>query len=684
MQKILAFILISIFTCSCFPSPNNLDHPNILMISVDDMNTWVSFLKNFNNVKTPNLDKLARKSYVFKNAHAPATLCNPSRTAVITGRLPSSTGIYTNAQSAKDFITKTQTKVIFQHFKEHGYYVLGAGKLFHVKNDIEVFDEFFRPKRDLTNIGSMTPWGYCDETNNKNVDNQVANWAASQLTRNFEKPFFMSVGFFFPHHPWIMPKKYFDYYPLEKIKIPETLPNDYDDIPVIARTRILKFLVLNSELKNHNQLKQNIQAYLAAITYMDEQLGRILTALENSPHAKNTIIVFWSDHGYHLGEKQTLRKSTLWDSSTNIPFLISIPGKKAKIQSAVSLIDIFPTLIELAQLPSLPGLEGTSLVNLLNNKKYKRSVPVITVQEQGNYAIRNDNWKYIRYVDGSEEFYNIIQDPHEYNNLANNSKYFNQKNNLKKFIPKNEKQNYDSQKNNMIWIKGFNSSCLRFYSFWIDRHEVTNQEFSEFVKQAKYKTSAETLRKPGPGSLVFSPPSNPVEKTNYLNWWKFIPNASWRDPQGDGRALQGRMDHPVVQVSYHDALAFCKHYGKRLPSEAEWKIAGSDLKEMNLQKKSKRWNLNIYQGNFPYKDSAEDGFAGTAPVMSYQPDSHGLYDLAGNTWEWVATKGDKPNSYKIKGGSFLCGNHCQGFDPSISLDMQADESTDHIGFRCVD
>ena len=681
MQKVLAFILISVLTCSCLPRLNNLDHPNILMISVDDMNTWVSFLKNFNDVKTPNLDRLARKSHIFRNAHAPATLCNPSRTAVITGKLPSSTGIYTNSQSAKDFITQTQTKTIFHHFKDHGYYLLGAGKLFHVKNDIQIFDEFFRPKRDLTNIGSMTPWGYCDENNNKNVDNQVADWAASQLSRKFEKPFFMSIGFFFPHHPWIMPKKYFDYYPLEKIKIPQTLANDYDDIPIIASTRILKFLALNSELKNHNQLKANIQAYLAAITYMDEQLGKILTALENSPHSKNTIIVFWSDHGYHLGEKNTLRKSTLWDPSTNIPFLISIPGKKSKIKSAVSLLDIFPTLIDLAHLPSVPGLEGTSLVNLMNNKKYKRPIPVITVQDLGNYAVRDDNWKFIRYADGSEEFYNILQDPQEYTNLANNPKYTKQKNNLKKFIPENEKQSFDGQKNDMIWVNSFSK---RFYSFWIDRHEVTNQEFAEFVKKTNYKTSAEALREPGPGSLIFSSPSKPVDTTNYLNWWKFIPNASWQDPQGDNQGIKGRMNHPVVQVSYHDALAFCKHYGKRLPSEAEWMEAGSDIKKMELQKKSKRWNLNIYQGDFPYKDIAEDGFAGTAPVMSYNADSHGIYDLAGNVWEWVATKGSKPNSYKIKGGSYLCGNHCQGFDPNVALDMQANESTDHIGFRCVD
>lgn len=681
MQRILAFILISILTCSCLPRPNNLDHPNILMISVDDMNTWVSFLKNFNDVKTPNLDRLAKKSHIFRNAHAPATLCNPSRTAVITGKLPSSTGIYTNSQSAKDFITQTQTKTIFHHFKDHGYYLIGAGKLFHVKNDIQIFDEFFRPKRDLTNIGSMTPWGYCDENNNKNVDNQVADWAVSQLSRKFEKPFFMSVGFFFPHHPWIMPKKYFDYYPLEKIKIPQTLANDYDDIPIIARTRILKFLALNSELKNHNQLKANIQAYLAAITYMDEQLGKILTALENSPYSKNTIIVFWSDHGYHLGEKNTLRKSTLWDSSTNIPFLISIPGKKSKIKSAVSLLDIFPTLIDLAHLPQVPELEGTSLVNLMNNKKYKRSTPVITVQDIGNYAVRDDKWKFIRYADGSEEFYNILQDPQEYINLANNPKYTKQKNNLKKFIPKNEKKSFDGQKNDMIWVNGFNK---RFYSFWIDRHEVTNQEFAEFVKQTNYKTSAETLTEPSPGSLVFSPPTKPVDTTNYLNWWKFIPKASWQDPQGDNQGIKGRMNHPVVQVSYHDALAFCKHYGKRLPSEAEWMVAGSDIKKMELQKKSKRWNLNIYQGDFPYKDIAEDGFVGTAPVMSYNAGSHGIYDLAGNVWEWVATKGSKPNSYKIKGGSYLCGNHCQGFDPNAALDMQANESTDHIGFRCVD
>jgi arylsulfatase A-like enzyme len=676
MGNFLAFFIIIFLSFSCQTHPNSLEKPNILMISVDDMNNWVSFLKNFNSVRTPNLDKLAKRSYLFENAHAPATLCNPSRTAIITGKLPTSTGIYNNSQSAKDFITDTQTKTIFHHFKENDYYLVGVGKVFHVKNDIQIFDEFYRPKRDLTDIGSSTPWKVCSENNDKNVDKLVANWTVHRILKGFQKPFFISVGFFLPHHPWILPKKYFDYYPLEKIKIPKTLSNDYDDIPVIARTRIVKFLELNSQLKYKNQLKSNIQAYLAAITYMDEQLGKILDTLESSPYAKNTIVVFWSDHGYHLGEKHTLRKSTLWDSSTNVPFLISIPNQKAKINSAVSLLDIYPTLIELCHLTALEGLEGISLVNFMGKEKSKRTVPVITIQDPGNFAIRNDKWKYIIYADNSEELYNLTQDPLEFNNLASNPRFIEQKNNLKKYIPKNQKQFFNGKKNNMVWIREINK--------WMDTHEVTNADFQKFVIETKYLTSAERLKEPYPGALVFSPPNEPIKTLNYTLWWKFIKNASWQDPQGNGRGIKFRQNHPVVQVSYLDAKGFCKHYGKRLPSESEWIIASLDIKKNRLQKPSKRWNANVYQGEFPIKDSAEDGYAGTAPVMSYSPNAKGIYDLVGNTWEWVDTKGIKTRTHKIKGGSYLCGNHCQGFDPKVSLEMRDDESTDHIGFRCVE
>jgi arylsulfatase A-like enzyme len=652
------------------------------MISVDDMNNWVKFLKNFNEVKTPNLDRLAKKSFIFSNAHAPATLCNPSRTAIITGKLPSSTGIYNNSQSAKNFITITKTETIFEHFRKNNYLIFGAGKLFHVKNDIQVFDDFFRPKRDITNIGSATPWAINNDPSYNNPDNQVSDWVVNKLAQRFDKPFFMSVGFFFPHHPWIMPKKYFDYYPLDKIKIPETIPNDYDDIPIIARTRIIKFLELNSNLKQHNKLKQNIQAYLAAITYMDEQLGKILDALENSRYRNNTIIVFWSDHGYHLGEKHTLRKSTLWQASTQVPFLISVPNQQGRINTAVSLIDIFPTLVDLCHIPKPSCQDGFSLVNLMRHKSNKRPKPIITVQDHGNYAIQDDSWKLIKYTDGSEEFYNLKKDPNEYINLAHDSKYKKQKNKLLNHIPKNPKNPFDANSIKSIWINGFYEN--KFYSFWIDRHEVTNEEFLEFIKKTNYKTSAETLTKPYPGSLVFSVPTTQVDKTNYLNWWKFVADASWQDPQGNHIGIAGKLNHPVVQVSYLDASRYCKYFGKRLPSESEWKLAAQDLKNMSLNKKNGKWNLNIYQGDFPYKDIADDGYAGTAQVMSFNPSPSGIYDLAGNVWEWVASPGSKPHSHKIKGGSFLCGNHCQGFNPEVSLDMQDDESTDHIGFRCVD
>jgi arylsulfatase A-like enzyme len=402
------------------------------MISVDDLNNWVSFLNNFNNVKTPNLDKLAKKSFVFKNAHAPATLCNPSRTAILTGKLPSHTGIYNNEQSAKDLIIKDKLPTIFNHFRSQGYYVISAGKLCHANNDIDTdYDDFFRPKRRISDDTWIKP-KIIDKTSNfKMIDSAVADWIVNKINQKYPKPFFMSVGFFFPHQPWVLPKKYFDYYPIEKISISETISNDYDDIPKIARENIQKFIDLNTQIKNQNKMKETIQGYLAAVSYMDEQLGKILDALENSSHAENTIVIFWSDHGYHFGEKDTLGKRTLWDPATNVPFLISMPNKHGCILDTVSLVDIFPTINELCHLKTINELDGTSLVNLMQNKDYKRKIEVISFQDLGSYAIRKNNFKYIHYKDESEEFYDIDQDPHEFYNLASDKNHIIQKNNLK-------------------------------------------------------------------------------------------------------------------------------------------------------------------------------------------------------------------------------------------------------------
>lgn len=653
---------------------------------MDDLNAWVSFLNNFNDLRTPNLDKLARRSINFKNASAPATLCNPSRTAVITSKLPSNTGIYYNEEPSELFIRETKTPTIFSHFKSNNYHVIGAGKIFHIHHDIpEQFDDFYRPLRYFPDPKDATPWERSSGPASEHCDYMVADWTLKQFTRDFDKPFLISAGMFLPHHPWILPSKYFDYYPLDKIKIPETIPEDYDDIPVIARKRILRFLQLNSVMKQQNELKQMIQAYSAAVSFMDEQIGRILDALENSKYADNTVVVFWSDHGYHLGEKNTVRKMSLWEPATHVPFLVSVPGLGSKTyDKPISLVDMFPTLIELCHLPSIEGLDGESFADLIYGRSFKRNNPVITVQGPGDYAVKQNHWKYIRYADATEELYDLRWDPNEYKNLALNKSFEKTKNQLKNFLPAHPKKIMRNLPADMVWIpSGKYKNITIKDGFWMDKHEVTNEEFRKFVEKTGYKTDAERLTEPAPGSLVFSPPTEAVDTSSYLAWWSFVPDASWKDPLGDKQGIVNKLNHPVVQVSYRDAYVYCRALRKRLPREDEWNYAAANLANIPLTTNEK-WNLNIFQGEFPHKNTLADGYERTAPVMSYIANQYGLFDMAGNVWEWVDGNGDEPGARNIKGGSFLCGDHCQGFNPAKSLPMKLDESTDHIGFRCVD
>jgi arylsulfatase A-like enzyme len=269
----------------------------------------------------------------------------------------------------------------------------------------------------------------------------MVRWAIDFLKKPYEKPFFLAAGIYRPHLPWYVPKKYFDLYPLDQIKLPEVKKDDLDDVPVAGR-KMAKARYADFELvKKTGKYKEAVRAYLASISFADAMVGLLLDALEKSSCRDNTIIVVWSDHGWHLGEKGAWHKRTLWERATHVPFFIVAPGitrPGSVCNHPVNLIDIYPTLVDLCGLKANKKLEGISLIQLLENPKTLWVRPSVITNERGNHAVRSQRWRYIRYNDGTEELYDYDKDPHEWTNLAGDSRFNIIKKELAKWLPKSD------------------------------------------------------------------------------------------------------------------------------------------------------------------------------------------------------------------------------------------------------
>jgi arylsulfatase A-like enzyme len=429
--------------------------PNILFISIDDLNDWVGVLGGYPGVQTPNIDRLAERGTLFSNAHAAVPMCNGSRTAIFTGLKPTTTGIYGNNQDWRQ--TRPDLVSIPEYFRENGYETIGSGKVFC--NDIsgkaiELFDQYFKPKAHVKNPNTKPfRYGPLDVPVGKTFDGQVADFASNYLQGKHDKPFFLSVGFYRPHIPLSVPKKYFDLYPLDSVKIPQVPKNDLDDVPPEGK-RLAEGIGIHEKIVKMGNWQEIVQAYLASISSIDAMTGKLLDALEKSDYADNTIVVLWSDHGWHLGEKLHWKKQTLWEEATRVPLIISAPGvtNPGDVSSqAVSLLDLYPTLVELAGLPEKKDLEGESLVPLIKYPNYDRKTPAITLWEE-SLAVRTEDWRYIRYFDGSEELYDHKNDPRELVNLANKPEYSGVKKELAEWLP--EKKNLKVGTENDDVLKG--------------------------------------------------------------------------------------------------------------------------------------------------------------------------------------------------------------------------------------
>ncbi len=462
--------------------------PNILFIAIDDMNDWVGCLEGHPDVQSPNIDRLASRGVLFTNAHCTAPVCGPSRTALFTGLRPDSTGVYTNAANVRTQLPHVVT--LPQYLRGNGYYTFGCGKLFHGGGKgipLDAFDEYGPNIRtpwtaggpftaDEIDIKHQKPshkvrrgnqvfelplnkmpadrywkatntfdWGPVDLPDEHFTDTHVARWAVERLGESHDKPFFLGVGFLRPHQPMYNPKRFHDLYPPDRVHLPPMIDEDLADLSKSGR----EFALIPATSGTHatvveyNQWRNAVSSYLASISYIDELTGQVLSALAKSEYADNTHIVLWSDHGWHLGEKEHWGKATGWYRASRVPLIVvpaaqhNVKGFESGTRSSrpVNLLDLYPTVVELAGLPPRDELDGRSLLPWISDPKAPGRDYTVTTFGRGNHAVTTERWRYVLYFDGSEELYDLRNDPHEWRNVAGSAEHANVKNRLRNWVP---------------------------------------------------------------------------------------------------------------------------------------------------------------------------------------------------------------------------------------------------------
>ncbi|MBC8245577.1 MAG: sulfatase [Verrucomicrobia bacterium] len=430
--------ILLLLALSCGWAKGESQKPNVLFIVIDDMNDGISLLDPKSPIKTPNLERLAKRGTLFTRAYCISAACNPSRVATLTGLRPSTSGVYRNNSDWRKALPKRKT--IMQQFRSAGYAVRGAGKIFHHKlegafHDNASFDDFLpmapqnMPAKKLNNApeyGSRnTDWGIWPKDEKDTIDFRTTEYCIRNLKNPPKnRPIFLACGIFKPHSPFFAPPNYHEALP--PIPKPKRLENDWSDLPsgaqnLMNRTKWFWRGMSQLERKTPGSYAAFLEAYAACCRFADAQVGRLLDALDNSPIAKNTIVVLWSDHGFHLGEKDHIEKFALWEKANHVPFIISAPGvaKPGSVcETPVDLTVLYPTLLELCGIQTSDKCDGPSAVPLLRDPGALWPYPAISTYGKGNHTIRTKRWRYIRYADGSEELYNHDYDPNEWTNLA--------------------------------------------------------------------------------------------------------------------------------------------------------------------------------------------------------------------------------------------------------------------------
>lgn len=468
--------------------------PNVLLMICDDLNDWALHLKGHPEAITPNMDRLRDMGVSFSNAHVAVPVCGPSRLSTFSGLYPQTMG-NCNLWRWKGAPALKGCAPLPLHFRNNGYHSYGTGKLLHEGAGGDFYTKYGigpdygpwpwtgkgRPlntahpaqiaawkahldvkiHRDL-NYGPLSnvpkwkrgqgvngwfntngkPFKYVNEQKRDRLPDEVsADWAIDILKQKQNRPFYLAVGFIRPHSPFYAPKKFFDMYPLNKIQLPPYKKGDLDDCADVLRKRWqLGYQKHNALVKSGGEkaLKEWVQSYLACVSFVDHEIGRVLDALEKSPHGKNTIIVLTGDNGYHGGEKNCVQKYHLWEESTRVPLYIHVPGSKSRgkqCDTPVSLIDLYPTLVDLCGLPqpknrSGMSLDGHSLRPLLEDPARGRwtgpPVALMAIQDKRggpHFSVRSKEYRYTLCFNGEEELYDHDKDPNEWTNLAKSKKH---------------------------------------------------------------------------------------------------------------------------------------------------------------------------------------------------------------------------------------------------------------------
>ncbi len=421
--------------------------PNVLFIAVDDLNHWVTHLERNDQARTPNIDRLAKMGVTFRNAHCAVPACEPARCALMGGRRPWTTGCYKNGHKWKQY--QPAGDGLSATFLKAGYHVAGAGKIYHSMAYHESEWTEYMSKEGLSSNGpgvQKYDGFHVEKTFPKLKDDDLIDWHSTdyiieRMQKKGDKPFFLACGLYKPHLPFVAPRKYYDAFPLEDIKLPPHRKDDLDDIPP-SGVKMANPNGDHAKFLKSGRWKAAIQSYLATCAYTDMNVGRLLDALEQSPHKDNTIIVFWGDHGWSFGEKQHWRKFALWEETTRVPFIWVAPGVTKPGTSStrpVDVMSIYPTLCALAGIDAPDHLAGLDITPLLNDPAVAWDHPAITTHGRGNHSVRTETHRYIRYANGEEELYDHRDDPYEWKNVAGNPEHAALKKKLAKWLPKDEK-----------------------------------------------------------------------------------------------------------------------------------------------------------------------------------------------------------------------------------------------------
>lgn len=460
-----SLLMLSLVLTTCHHPSNSttISQPNVLFIAIDDLNDWTETLGGHPQAITPNLKAFAEESVEFRKNYCTNPGCNPSRSTLMTGYHTYTSGMYSNYQDWRKVPKMANTPTLGEYFRQNGYYSAGAGKIFHYSQVApDCWDDYY-PSQTKNMPDNYIPegapvnmpefqymykafdWEPIPIADSATGDYKSVSYITQQLQKDHEKPFFLACGIYRPHLPWYVPQKYFDLFPIEDIELPDVGKNDTADLGIRAKELITRGGNYHKHVLEAGQWKQAVQGYLASVAFADAMFGELLTALKASNYADNTIIVLWSDHGWQLGEKMHWRKFALWENVIRTLLMIKVPeGVKAlpegssngaASQNITSLIDIYPTLVELCDLPARTDLDGRSLVPLLQNPSQPWDEVAITTYDYGDYSVRSQNYHYIHYIDDSEELYDLAKDPNEWTNLAGIEQMANIKAQLKGYIP---------------------------------------------------------------------------------------------------------------------------------------------------------------------------------------------------------------------------------------------------------